>query len=45
MNRLFKRGIFWMLLRMPEAALLYTLDKKIESITVNGNKACTVMIA
>ena len=34
-----------MLIQIPEPVLLYTLDKKTESITVNGNKACTVMIA
>ena len=29
-----------MLLWMPKSALLYTLDKTIKSIILNGNKAC-----
>lgn len=39
MNNLVKE-ISNMILRIPEPALLYTLDKKIKSITLSGNKAC-----
>ena len=41
MNRLIKKNVAW----MPEPALLYILDKKIESTTVNGNNACIGTIA